>query len=116
MAERQDHDIVVYNNDTFNGEIFTITVNKVALDLTGSSIRLQVRKTRDDSPVINLSLGSGLSLTDAPNGKFRIDNQIFSVTTPDVYEYDIEITLASGEVKTYIIGCFKIIGDVSHDG
>jgi len=110
---QQTYDIEVYNNDTYPGATFTVLVNGEVLDLTDSAIRMQVRKTRDEDAIIDLALGSGLTLTDAAAGKFAVDAQVFSCV-PGRYLYDIEITLTSGEVKTYVKGYFKITGDVTH--
>lgn len=107
------YNITVYNNDTYAGCEFEVLVNGVALNLVGSAILMQVRKTRDTAAIIELELGTGLTLTTPAAGKFKIDEQIFS-EVPGTYEYDIEITLATGEVKTYIKGLFTITGDISH--
>jgi|WetSurMetagenome_2_1015567.scaffolds.fasta_scaffold72096_4 hypothetical protein len=107
------YNISVYNNDTFSGVNFTVRVNLVALNLTGAAIRMQVRKNRNEAAIIDLALGTGLTITDAAAGKFRIDEQIFS-GVPGTYQYDIEIILGDGDVKTYIKGNFIIIGDITH--
>jgi hypothetical protein len=108
------YDISVINNDTYPGVNFTVTVNTIALNLTDAEIRMQVRKTRDTAAVIDIAVGTGITITDVASGKFRIDEQIFSAT-PGNYQYDIEIILSSGEVKTYIKGSFTIIGDITHE-
>lgn len=114
MAEA--YDITVYNNDTHLGTEFEIIVNSVPLDLTGASAKMQVRIDRDKQVVIELEIGSGLSIVGpATDGKLRIDAQVFSAV-PDVYKYDIQITLSSGVIKTYIDGTFTIEGDITHNG
>ena len=112
MAET--YDIEIYNNDTYTGCVFTIYVNSVLLDLTGATVQMQVRKTRNNTPIIDLSLGSGLTIVDV-NGKLAIDEQVFT-GVPDEYLYDIQINLASGDIKTYIKGTFTIEGDITHSG
>lgn len=107
------YNISAYNNDTFPGVNFTVTVNTVVLNLTDATIRMQVRKSRNETPILDLALGTGLTITDAAAGKFKIDEQIIS-GTPGMYYYDIEITLSGGDVKTYIKGTFTIVGDVTH--
>jgi hypothetical protein len=110
----QEYNITVYNGDTYKGAAFEIIVNGTPLILTGAQIAMMVRKVRKNNPVISINLGSGITITDAVNGKFRIDEQIFSVDRPGNYLYDIQITLASGVVKTYIKGDFIITGDITH--
>lgn len=108
----ETYDISIYNNDTYGGVSFEIIVNSNPLSLVGSSIKMEVRKNRDDNPIITLTNGNGITITDAINGKFEIDEQILS-GNPDDYNYDIQITLASGKVKTYIKGDFTITGDIT---
>ena len=115
MSSQQTKDFEVYNNDTYNGCEFEVIVNDVPLDLTGASIRMQVRKTRSQAPVISIELASGLTIVNAIAGEFQIDKQVFSAP-PTTYIYDIEITLADGTIKSYIKGNFKVSGDVTHDG
>lgn len=107
------YNITVYNNDTYAGTDFTVTVNDVALNLTGAAIRMQVRRTRNEPAIIDIDTDDGITITDAAAGKFSIDEQIFS-GVPGVYLYDIQITLSDGTVKTYIKGNFTITGDITH--
>jgi hypothetical protein len=108
-----NYNITVYDNDTYPGVEFTITVNSIPLSLVDASIRMQVRQTRTEPAVIDISSGSGITITDAAAGKFKIDAQIFT-GVPKTYLYDIEITLADNSVKTYIKGNFIILGDITH--
>ena len=108
----EEYDITIYNGDTYSGVEFEIIVNSVALNLTGSSIKMEVRKHRDDEPIITLTNGNGLTITDMLGGKFTIDEQILS-GEPGNYIYDIQITLADSTIKTYIKGDFVIEGDVT---
>jgi hypothetical protein len=60
----------------------------------------------------NLSVGSGITKTDAAAGEFQIDEIIFDVV--GVYKYDLRFTYASGKIKTYLKGEIKILQDVTN--
>lgn len=99
--------------DTFEGVQFTVTVNSVALDLTGATIKMQVRKS-PTSAVIDTytTTGGHLTITNAAGGIFTFDEQIISLASAKYY-YDIQITLADATVKTYISGYWTITQDIT---
>ena len=108
----QKYNICTKNNDTYNGVQFTVTVNSTPLNLEDALIRMEARVSPLCPVVIDLSVGNGITIVDATNGVFKIDQQIFSIT-PGTYCYDIQITLKSGVVKTYISGKFIVSADIS---
>lgn len=103
--------------DTFEAVNFAMTTGliPVAIDLTGAVIKMQLRKQSCDI-VKALSLTSvanaGLTITNAAGGLFKINKQIINID-PFNYVYDIEITFASGAVKTYISGFFNVTPDIT---
>lgn len=98
------------SGDTFDGVDFTITVNAAPLDLTGATITMTIKKDTCKGPVaLTLTNGSGLTITDAANGQFEIDEQIISLPA-DTYYYEITFLLADSSVKTYISGYWTITG------
>lgn len=107
------YNISVLNGDTYAGCNFTITVNSAALNLTGAAIKMQVRKQREEAVVLELSTGSGITITTAAEGKFKINEQVISCAV-GVYLYDIQITLSGGNIKTYIKGTFTVLGDITY--
>ncbi len=104
----QTLDFVTKRGDTFDEVSFTINIDGDPLDLTDAVIRMQLRKSAG-APV---AFTPELSITDAENGQFVIDAQIIDIPAC-VYKYDIEIELASGEVKTWIYGNFTINDDIT---
>ncbi|REK56941.1 MAG: hypothetical protein DWQ49_09545 [Bacteroidetes bacterium] len=102
--------------DTFEGATFTVTVNAAPLDLTGATLEMSVLRNDNKNPnvpkgklVLQLdSGGNGLTITDAVNGIFDIDEQIINLGVGDYY-YDIKFSLSDGSVKTYIGGCWTIV-------
>ena len=99
--------------DTFEAVNFEINVDDVPVDLSDTTIRMQLRK--EYGGVVGLSLTSvgnaGITITDAANGLFKINTQIINIPAFN-YIYDIEFNF-DGEVKTYISGNFLIRNDVT---
>lgn len=101
--------------DTFNEVAFEVKKNGVALDLTGATIKMQLRKEYNDiTPTLALTSVSnaGLTITNATSGHFKINAQIINIEVFN-YVYDIQFTLASGEVKTYVKGGFNVTPEVT---
>ena len=101
--------------DTFDQVNFELKVNNVAKDLTGATIRMQLRTNADNTtPALSLtSVGSaGITITSPVSGLFRINAQIIDIPVYD-YEYDIEIRFADNTVKTYISGIFSITQEIT---
>jgi len=100
--------------DTFEAVNFEVKINTVAVSLVGATIKMQLRK--ECGGVIGLTLTSvgfeGITITDAINGKFKINKQIIDIASYNYY-YDIEIKFADGTVKTWIDGMFNIICDIT---
>lgn len=104
----QSLDFVTKRGDTFDQVTFTINIDGVPLDLTGATIRMQLRKSAG-APV---AFTPELLIINAASGEFAIDEQIIDIHAC-VYKYDIEIELSSGEVKTWIYGNFTINDDIT---
>lgn len=101
--------------DTFDQVAFQLKINESAVNLTGATIRMQLRKSYSDI-VAALSLTSassaGITITNAANGEFKINTQIIDIEVYN-YVYDIQITFSSGVVKTYVQGGFNITNEVT---
>lgn len=101
--------------DTSKVVEFTLLKDTVPVDLTGASIRMQLRKSKT-SGSIALTLHSGASggiiITSAAAGIFQIDAFTVEVAA-NTYVYDIEITLSTGEIKTWIEGEFNVLQDIT---
>jgi len=107
-------DFTHIKGDSFEAVNFQMLVNTVALNLTGCTLRMQLRK--EYGGVIFLSLTSvasaGITITTPATGLFRINKQIINIDAAN-YIYDIELIKADGTVKTYISGNFLITNDVT---
>ena len=88
------------SGDTFKGKSFTFSahpasdINKVEL-ITHAGQKL----SSDDG---------GITITDVAAWAFTIEKQIIS-WPPMTYKYDLVITMANGDVRTYIKGSWQIV-------
>lgn len=106
-------------NDTYIGITFNVEVNSVLLDLTGCSIKMDVKKNSKDytPPLKTFRTGASspdgsLTITDAVNGQFELDEQVIDIEAGNHY-YDIQITFPDSSIKTYICGRWQIIQDIT---
>ena len=97
---------------TFEAQTFTIQKNGSPLSLVGASIKMQLRKCYGTTVALELSNGSGITITNAAGGVFRINGQIINIE-PAAYKYDIKITFADGTVEKWIKGEFKVIETIT---
>lgn len=107
-------DFIHIKGDTFEAVNFQMLINTVALNLTGCTLRMQLRK--EYGGIVYLSLTSvasaGITITTPANGLFKINRQIINLDSAN-YIYDIELIKADGTIKTYINGNFSITNDVT---
>jgi hypothetical protein len=105
------YNVQLWRNDTW-AQTFAITANDVAVDLSGSTILIQVR-TKPTSTDVVLSLVTGTSITIGGVGKNEITlNKIVNIAAGN-YVYDMNVTFPSGLVKTYIWGTFLVQEDIT---
>lgn len=108
-----EYNYKVLKGDTWDGARFTITKNESPLDLSGATIKVEYKlNSKTGFTKRTISIGTGITLIDAPNGVFDIDGFIVDLDVGR-YFYDIEITL-SGEVKTYVEGVMTVLQDVTN--
>jgi hypothetical protein len=103
--------------DTFDAVDFVVKINTIPVNLTGAVIKMQLRQDPYDqttAPALSLTsvANAGITITEPTLGKFKINSQIINIDVFQ-YSYDIQITLASGVVKTYVTGLFNVVIDVS---
>lgn len=94
--------------DTFDAVNFQINFNSTPLNLTGATIRMQLRKEYQGLIYFNVAL----TIVNGSAGTFRINKQIINIEAWD-YLYDIEIALSDGTVKTWVSGIFSISNNVT---
>lgn len=108
-------DFTTIRNDTFLEVTFSAIRDGLPIDLAGATIRMMLRLVKASDPVaLSLSTpSSGITITDAANGDFKIDEQIISIDAAS-YFYDMEIEEASGLVTTVLGGNFIVQQDVTY--
>lgn len=102
-----------YKGDTFKQIPMVYKLNGVAQDLTDAIIRMQLRKEKDGVSYLELTSvdDAGITITDALNGAFKINEQIIDIQSGN-YIYDIEFNI-NGVIETLIKGDFIITNDVT---
>lgn len=102
-----------YKGDTFFEFPFEIIIDANPLDLTGATIKMQLRKNYEKDIALEFStINNKLEIVNASLGTFKIVEQIIDIESYN-YIYDLQIILANSEVDTYIKGKFNIINDVT---
>lgn len=102
---------------TFDRTLTWWTVQGVTpRNLTGYTMRMQVRQNPGQPTLIDVATGSGITLTDPTNGVFRI---VVSATATAALafvgkaKYDLQVTDAGGAVSYPLSGDFVISDPVT---
>jgi hypothetical protein len=99
--------------DTYPEQTFVFKLNGVAIDLTGATIKMMLKWTKDDSiAALTLITGSGITITDAATGTWKIDTQVIDIGAGK-YVYDVQATLADGTIGTYVAGSWEMVQDIT---
>lgn len=94
------------SGDTFNGVIYSIKENNVALNLTGFTAKFRATLINDRD--INNVKEIALVAEDLVAGKMKLPKMKID-WAPGVYKYEVTFTYPSGDVKTLIRGNWSII-------
>jgi len=100
--------------DTFKEVNFAYLLNGSPINLTGATIKMQLRKECGGLVALNLTsvANAGITITNASGGLFKINKQIINIAEYD-YLYDIQITFADSTVESYLDGVFTITCDIT---
>lgn len=100
--------------DTFKAVNFQYKINGNPIDFTNCIIKMQLRKECGGAIALSLTSvdDSGITIYDATNGNFRINEQIIDCAS-GTYNYDIQITYENGVVESYLEGNFIINCDIT---
>lgn len=105
-----------YEGDTSNEVEFTVTqtVSSVttAVDLTGVTVKMQIRKKSNRDITKEITNISGITVSNAVNGVFKVDAFITDFKASS-YVYDIQFTFTNGSVRTYLKGNFNVVNDIT---
>jgi len=105
------NDIQIWRNDTWR-QTFVLTQNSVAINLTGATITIQVRKGCDGVLALTASTGGGgVTIGGVGNNEITVDKLVN--IAKGKYLYDINVVFSSGYVRTYLEGDFIVYEDVT---
>lgn len=111
-------DFEMYVADTKVLRIGVVDGNAAVFDLTSCTIRWQMSKVTSLSPykfsatpLLQKAIGTGITVTDAPNG--ALDISIASADTktlkPGPYYYELEVVDSAGDVQTVLTGTITLL-------
>lgn len=101
-----------YRGDTMPEVSFQVAENSVYVDLTGSTITMQLRNGGKVAKEFSSTLGN-ISIVSAASGQFKILPVTLDIPA-GIYDYDIEVFLATGYKNTYVKGTLNVIQDVTY--
>jgi hypothetical protein len=95
---------------------FRLLLNDLPVNLTGSSIRCYFRTDPLEEPGMELTsaVNGGITITDAVDGTFKIDEIKSLDMEAGAYLYDIEVTDINGNVDTYVQGTVIVEQDITY--
>ena len=106
------YNVKIWRNDSW-AQTFAILSNDVAVDLSGSTIVIQVRATADSSTALLTLTTTDNSITIGGTSHNLITLNKKVTIAAGSYVYDMNVTYPSGEVKTYIWGTFFVQEDIT---
>src|SRR5690606_19708406 len=98
--------------------VWQIKNSGVPTDLTGFDFELEVKKIKGSASAkfLNLTIGNGITIVDAINGKIQIDIPPSpSITTTQTYFYDL-IAIKDGKPYVWLEGEMTFEPGVSYVG
>jgi len=103
-------DIQMWRNDTW-GQAFTITSNSSPVNLSGSTITIQIRKGCGGTLSLTLTNGSGITIGGVGNNQVTV-SKLIDIAKGN-YVWDMNVAFSGGVVKTYLTGDFIVYDDVT---
>lgn len=104
------------HNSYFNGLQLTVTktIDDVTTpyDLTNHNITIDFKVSKNGGSSQTLTIGDGITITDAVKGVFKIDEGNITLE-PNCYYYDIKITNSDGDNFYWIEGKRKITQNIT---
>jgi hypothetical protein len=106
------YNVKIWRNDTWS-QTFAILADVTPVDLSGSTILIQVRPTPTSTSVeLTLSTAnSSISIGGVDRNQITLNKKV--EVAAGSYVYDMNVTFPSGEVKTYIWGNFIVQEDIT---
>ena len=105
---------------TWRLEVTYLDPDDTPIDLTGFDVRMQVRRAYADNdgtaePFVDLTIGDGVTVTDAAGGEFllTIPKALTTTLPPGNWLYDLEIESSGGEVTRLMYGRALVRAEVT---
>jgi hypothetical protein len=109
------HNFKIEQGTTFNNTITYKQANGDAVNISGAAITLKAKDNRSDNNlVVDLSVGNGITITNATQGIFTISlsASVTAAYTWNRADYDLDITISSN-TERLLTGQLQIIKSVA---
>jgi len=94
----------MYAGDTLVVNFTVQQPTRQAQDLTDCTIRWAVARDRCSGPVLTKTVGSGITVLNAAQGRCQAKISKGELTEPGQYLHELEVTLPNGDSYTYATG------------
>lgn len=111
--------IIAQNYELFSGDtaVFNVSVkdqDDIAKDITGASARFVMARNTGKTPVVDITTGTGITITDSVNGLLTITVAAALTTAlSGSYRYEVELTDVAGRVSTVAYGSIALMRDIA---
>lgn len=103
-------DIEIWKNDSWM-QSFTLTLDSTPIDLTGATVKIDIKKQCGDTTAISMTNGDGISVGGVNNNSITV-NKVINIDAGN-YVWDMQVTFTTGVVKTYLWGNFIVSQDIT---
>lgn len=109
----------MYRGDTAQFRVTALDIDGNPLDITGASAWFTAKRTTQDGDVdavFQKTVGTGITITDAPNGVMLVqlaEADTNTLTKKEILEYDLQIKDTSDGVYTVARGALTVEADVT---
>lgn len=105
--------IIRYRGDTAADQ-FTITRDGAAVNITGCTFKLTVNSQKDPTDTANQLFSLTGTITGASSGQVEFaPTSLQADQLPGRYFYDVQMTDATGAVRTAIKGVYRFLEDIT---
>lgn len=109
------YDLEMRNNETFVFRLEYVDANDLPIDLTGATVRMQVRNKPRGTVILDSAGVGGSTSIDGPAGKIEVifdAPTMIAVTAPSGV-YDVALTAADGTIDVILEGAVKFAPGVT---
>lgn len=103
-------DFTMFAGDSKTLEVTVKDADGVVVDITGATIRWSLARSVNSTPaLLQKAVGSGITITDGPNGRFDVAlANADTETLSDAYYHEAEVILLDGTIATVVSGAVTI--------